>query len=104
MRITCRALGMLLFAALPAHAQQAAPQEIDVGRLGPQRGEIVPDFGLFDAQGNTWTRDSIMGPNGAMVVFSRSRLMPLLQDAGHRAAKPFESAQIAGTRNCGHHL
>jgi hypothetical protein len=32
----------------------------------------VPDFQLRDAQGKVWTRDSIMGANGAMLVFSRS--------------------------------
>jgi peroxiredoxin Q/BCP len=64
---------------LPARAtaQQVAvgqplPQKIDVARLGPQRGDLVPDFRLQDPQGKTWTRDSIMGPKGAMVVFSRS--------------------------------
>ena len=33
---------------------------------------MVPDFRLQDAQGKVWTRDSIMGPKGAMLVFSRS--------------------------------
>jgi peroxiredoxin len=32
----------------------------------------VPDFRLQDAQGKVWTLDSIMGPKGAMLVFSRS--------------------------------
>ena len=40
--------------------------------LGPQVGEVVPDFSLQDSQGRVQTRDSIMGPNGAMIVFSRS--------------------------------
>jgi peroxiredoxin len=52
--------------------QQAAPQRIDVSTLGPQVGDIVPDFSLQDSQGSVQTRDSIMGPNGAMIVFSRS--------------------------------
>ena len=51
---------------------QQAPQKIDVSRLGPQVGQVVPDFRLQDAQGKVWTRDSIMGPKGAMLVFSRS--------------------------------
>ena len=65
------ALALLLFVSLPARAQQA-PQKIDVSRLGPQAGQVVPDFRLQDAQGKVWTRDSIMGPKGAMLVFSRS--------------------------------
>ena len=57
--------------ATPLQGRQRAGQ-IDVTRLGPQVGERMPDFSLPDSQGKTWTRDSIMGPNGAMVVFSRS--------------------------------
>ena len=57
--------------ALPVSAQQSPP-EIDVARLGPQTGEQVVDFRLEDQRGQVWTRDSIMGPNGAMLVFSRS--------------------------------
>ena len=53
-------------------AQTLEPSKIDVSELGPQVGEIVPDFSLMDQNGETWTRDSIMGPNGAMLVFVRS--------------------------------
>ena len=45
---------------------------IDVSELGPQVGERVPDFSLPDQNGKIWTRQSIMGPNGAMLVFVRS--------------------------------
>ncbi len=45
---------------------------IDVSALGPQVGEQVPDFSLPDQNGTIWTRQSIMGPNGAMLVFVRS--------------------------------
>ncbi len=45
---------------------------IDLSELGPQVGERVPDFSLQDQNGETWTRESIMGPNGAMLVFVRS--------------------------------
>ena len=48
------------------------PSEINVAELGPQVGEIVPDFSLPDQYGEIWTRDSIMGPRGAMLVFVRS--------------------------------
>ena len=46
--------------------------KIDLSELGPQVGERVPDFSLPDQNGKTWTRQSIMGPNGAMLVFVRS--------------------------------
>jgi hypothetical protein len=55
-----------------AAAQDLEPSEIDVSTLGPQVGEIVPDFSLPDQNGETWTRESIMGPRGAMLVFVRS--------------------------------
>lgn len=56
----------------PGLAQTLEPSKIDVSELGPQVGEIVPDFSLMDQNGKTWTRDAIMGPNGAMLVFIRS--------------------------------
>jgi hypothetical protein len=65
------ALAVLVCLTLPASAQQPS-RKIDVSRLGPQIGHEVPDFRLQDAQGKVWTRDSIMGPKGAMLVFSRS--------------------------------
>ena len=71
MRSLSCVLALLMFATLPSLAQQV-PQKIDVSRLGPQAGQVVPDFRLQDAQGKVWTRDSIMGPKGAMLVFSRS--------------------------------
>jgi hypothetical protein len=58
-------------AARPA-TQQEQPERIDVSRLGPQVGEIVPDFSLPDQTGRTRTLQSIMGPRGAMLVFFRS--------------------------------
>jgi hypothetical protein len=64
-------LALLTFLTLPAFAQQPA-QIIDVSRLGPQVGQVVPDFRLQDAEGKAWTRDSIMGPRGAMLAFMRS--------------------------------
>ena len=45
---------------------------IDVSTLGPQVGQRVPDFTLKDQDGKVWTRQSIMGPKGAMLVFVRS--------------------------------
>ncbi len=58
----------------PAAGQAPAPTraKIDVSKLGPQGGARVPDFSLPDQSGKTWTRQSIMGPKGAMLVFIRS--------------------------------
>jgi len=53
-------------------AQDLEPSQIDVSVLGPQVGDIVPDFRLPDQNGEIWTRESIMGENGAMLVFIRS--------------------------------
>jgi len=59
---------LILCAVLPLLS--AAP--VDLSRLGPQAGERVPDFQLKDQNGKTWTRNSILGPHGAMLVFFRS--------------------------------
>ena len=54
-------------------AQAQAPRvKIDLSELGPQVGEQVPDFSLKDQAGKTWTRSSIRGEKGAMLVFVRS--------------------------------
>jgi hypothetical protein len=53
-------------------AQTQAPQPVDVERLGPQVGEVVPDFSAPDQFGRTQTLKSIMGPNGVMLLFNRS--------------------------------
>ncbi len=56
-----------------ATAQPAASRPaIRVAGLGPQVGQPVPDFRLTDQNGKVWTRDAIMGPKGAMLVFFRS--------------------------------
>ena len=57
-------------AAPPAAA--LAPTRIDVSALGPQVGRQVPDFSLRDQTGKTWTRQSILGSKGALLVFFRS--------------------------------
>ena len=71
MRSMSSTLALLLFVSLPALAQQAAAEDRCVATR-PAGGQVVPDFRLQDAQGKVWTRDSIMGPKGAMLVFSRS--------------------------------
>jgi len=61
----------VLLLVFQVHAQQPR-SPIDVSALGPQVGETVPDFSLPDQDGRVWTRDSIMGPNGALLLFHRS--------------------------------
>ena len=45
---------------------------IDVASLGPQVGEQVPAFSLPDQNGQVRTLESILGPNGALLLFHRS--------------------------------
>ena len=47
-------------------------QAIDIAALGPQVGAQVPDFSLPDQFGEIQTLQSIMGEQGAMIVFHRS--------------------------------
>ena len=44
----------------------------DVDGVGPQVGDVVPAFSLPDQTGAARDLDSLMGPNGLMLVFSRS--------------------------------
>ena len=53
-------------------AGTAERQPIVVAELGPQVGDAVPDFEMVDQFGNTHDLESIMGPNGAMLLFHRS--------------------------------
>jgi peroxiredoxin len=62
--------GLLSLVSFPASAQ--TPASIDVASQGPQVGDRIADFRLQDQAGTAWTRDSIMGPNGALLVLSRS--------------------------------
>ncbi len=63
-------LGALVL-GFPSQAMQSRTP-IEVASLGPQVGEQVPDFSLPDQNGRVWTRDSILGPNGAILLFHRS--------------------------------
>ena len=51
---------------------QESREQVDVSSLGPQIGELIPSFKLPDQYGTVWTRESILGSNGAMIVFHRS--------------------------------
>lgn len=41
-------------------------------KTGPEIGEKVPDFALTDQHGQTRALNELMGPNGLLLVFSRS--------------------------------
>lgn len=65
--------GIPAASARSAATAQAGPRDkVEVSKLGPQVGQRVPDFSLTDQSGKTWTLQSIMGPQGAMLVFYRS--------------------------------
>ena len=55
-----------------AQTPAQSPTKIDVSKLGPQVGQVVPDFRLSDQNGKIWTRASIMGAKGALLLFYRS--------------------------------
>ena len=68
-RTTILATLLLGFSTL---ASAQSREAIDVASLGPQIGERVPEFSLPDQNGQIHDMDSIMGPNGVMLVFFRS--------------------------------
>lgn len=53
-------------------SQAAPPQPVDVSSRGPQPGAVAPAFDLPDQDGRVRSLASILGPNGALLVFSRS--------------------------------
>lgn len=59
----------LLLLPLVVSAQR---EVIDLSTRGPQVGETIPGFDLPDQNGEVWSEKSILGPNGAMLVFIRS--------------------------------
>ena len=63
------ALSLVLAFGVALAAQGPLP---DVDRFGPQVGETVPDFALADLRGERRDLASLAGPNGTMLVFSRS--------------------------------
>ena len=65
-------LALTLLLAVPGLAQSQSDQPVDVDRLGPQVGTVVPDFSAVDQHGRTHTLKSVLGPKGAMLVFNRS--------------------------------
>ena len=76
MRQLCQkaAFGAILAALMlgfPTLAMQSRTP-VNVASLGPQVGEAVPDFTLPDQNGTARTLESILGPNGAILLFHRS--------------------------------
>ena len=71
MKVVVRGFLMVAILTVGVAAQQPAPS-VDVNALGPQVGDAVPNFSAVDQFGDTRTLESIMGPNGAMLVFNRS--------------------------------
>ena len=74
-QIRAATLGGLFAAQLIGFSTLATAQErqaIDLSALGPQVGDTVPDFSLPDQFGQLQTRESILGPNGAILLFHRS--------------------------------
>ncbi len=69
-RILTLTLALALAAVATAAAQ--APPLPDVERFGPQVGETVPSFSLVDQNGEARDLASLTGPEGLMLVFSRS--------------------------------
>ena len=53
-------------------AASGLAQQAEVDSLGPRVGVRVPDFAGVDQFGQTRTLQSVLGPNGAMLVFFRS--------------------------------
>ena len=58
--------------AAAAAVMAGQPATVDVRTIGPQAGQEVPAFDLLDQGGTRHTRESILGPSGAMLVFFRS--------------------------------
>ena len=65
-------LVMTMLASANIALGAAEREPIIVANLGPQVGEQVPDFQLSDQFGEIQDLESVMGPNGAMLLFHRS--------------------------------
>ena len=65
-------IGTCILFAMQTPANTQDREEIDVASLGPQVGERIPEFALPDQNGTVQTLESIMGEEGAMIVFHRS--------------------------------
>jgi cytochrome oxidase Cu insertion factor (SCO1/SenC/PrrC family) len=56
-----------------ARQQANAPAAtVDVDTVGPQVGDALPEFSLRDQRGQVRSLKSLLGANGAVIVFFRS--------------------------------
>jgi len=55
-----------------AGAWQTSATAVDLQRIGPQVGTVVPDFTLADQSGTERSLDSLMGRDGVVLIFFRS--------------------------------
>jgi cytochrome oxidase Cu insertion factor (SCO1/SenC/PrrC family) len=53
-------------------AQATGPARAELDALGPQVGQLAPDFTLPDQHGQPHRLSSLLGPKGALLVFFRS--------------------------------
>jgi cytochrome oxidase Cu insertion factor (SCO1/SenC/PrrC family) len=67
-----RALAIAILLLATACDMNESRRPIDIAALGPQTGERVPDFSLPDQNGRVVSLDSVLGPNGALLMFYRS--------------------------------
>jgi hypothetical protein len=63
---------LILVVRLAAPAQGQSGAAPDIGSLGPRVGVRAPDFAGVDQFGRSQTLQSVLGPEGAMLVFFRS--------------------------------
>ena len=71
-QIACLVVAGILAAVVGPSLAAQQPAPIDVTKLGPQVGQRIPEFSLKDQSDKVWTRQTVMGPKGAMLVFFRS--------------------------------
>jgi hypothetical protein len=70
--VLCLALFLLGAGHVDQPQANAAANKIDLGRIGPQTGTALPPFALPDQRGETRSLRSLLGSNGAVIVFFRS--------------------------------
>ena len=74
----CITLSVCLLALAPTSESAPATQSnnpapmVDVETVGPKVGDVLPDFTLRDQSGEMRSMRSLLGPNGAVIVFFRS--------------------------------
>ena len=67
-------LGLFMTGGGLAREPQAnsSAARVDVETVGPKVGEGLPDFSLRNQHGEVRSLKSVLGPNGALIVFFRS--------------------------------